>query len=355
MITFDSETNTAYNPTFKLPPMNTIPAPPQDSPRLFLTPDMYKNLPKNFNWRDSGLLLEVRNQGKCGSCWAFASTSMLGDRINIGLHKLTGKSTWKFNLSVQHLVSCITEDAALRGCKGAQTVEEAAKALSEEYTYYALDDPKRLHPKRAKGGSFKGCTFPYMDSNGKPIPCLENYRCSESTFKCKKLNEMVEGLKKQRKYYFDKDSVHMLADFTLDKKGRPHMTKDQIEKTVLTMKASIYHFGPIITGVLVFHDFELHRCGVYKPNAKSGIAGGHAIEIVGWGTDVHSGEDYWICKNSWGTPWGEEGYWMQYMYDTTTGLLANSVDAHVGKKNLEEILKTTQFDCCYADAVVDRT
>ena len=34
--------------------------------------------------------------------------------------------------------------------------------------------------------------------------------------------------------------------------------------------------------------------------------GGHAIRIVGWGTD--DGLDYWKVANSWNPYWGEEGY-----------------------------------------------
>ena len=34
--------------------------------------------------------------------------------------------------------------------------------------------------------------------------------------------------------------------------------------------------------------------------------GGHAIKAVGWGTE--DGTDYWIMANSWGTKWGEKGF-----------------------------------------------
>jgi len=59
------------------------------------------------------------------------------------------------------------------------------------------------------------------------------------------------------------------------------------------------------TGFVVYSDFMNYKGGIY--HYTSGVMqGGHAVKIVGWG--IEHGIDYWICANSWGSKWGENGY-----------------------------------------------
>lgn len=34
----------------------------------------------------------------------------------------------------------------------------------------------------------------------------------------------------------------------------------------------------------------------------------HSVVILGWGYDADLDLEYWICANSWGPEWGEQGY-----------------------------------------------
>jgi hypothetical protein len=61
--------------------------------------------------------------------------------------------------------------------------------------------------------------------------------------------------------------------------------------------------GPVYSSMTVYTDFNAYTGGVYEH--VTGVSeGGHAVTIVGWDDD----HDSWIVRNSWGTLWGEDGY-----------------------------------------------
>jgi cathepsin C len=71
---------------------------------------------------------------------------------------------------------------------------------------------------------------------------------------------------------------------------------------------TILNNGPVVVGYAIYHDFIYYRSGIYYHSGPDWLLGYHAVSIVGWGKDDRSGTKYWIVKNSWGSNWGEEGF-----------------------------------------------
>ena len=63
-----------------------------------------KDLPTHVDWRDHGAMTAVKDQGQCGSCWAFATVQQLESYLY--LSGALGDNATAVELSPQQIVSC---------------------------------------------------------------------------------------------------------------------------------------------------------------------------------------------------------------------------------------------------------
>ena len=231
------------------------------------TNSMYENvcneevndLPLEVDWRTSGAVTPVKDQGDCGSCWAFSSTGAT-------------ESIWKlkngtlYSLSEQQLVDCSLSEGNY-GCGGglmdfAFNYTKQKGACTEEAYPYAGFDQKCRAKQCNKTVTIKGCA------------------------------NLWSG---------DSETSEMALNFFV---GTQHPVS-------IAVSAGNSAWMNYQSGVVT--DDDCH----YESNLD------HGVVVVGYNrsaTNTNGGTDYWIVKNSWGTDWGEKGYIYLAMDTDTCGI-----------------------------------
>jgi C1A family cysteine protease len=202
--------------------------------------------PTTLDWRNVGgitYVSPIKNQGSCGSCWAFAVTAGLESQAMIGT------SGTQVDLSEQILVSC----SGAGSCSGGYT------ASASNYI-------------RDYGLPVESC-FAYTATNNACSNACADWQTGQATL------YSVKGW-------------HTATTLTYPER-------------VEGIKNALYTYGPVIASFYVYNDFYSYRSGVYSYTTGSYV-GAHAVLIVGYDDTLQA----FIVKNSWGTGWGEAGYFM---------------------------------------------
>jgi C1A family cysteine protease len=95
---------------------------------------------------------------------------------------------------------------------------------------------------------------------------------------------------------------------TYNSKGYKVSSYSQVTPvTVANLKSAIYNYGPIYTAFDLYEDFipffASNPTGIYS-HQSGAKTGGHAVLVIGY----NDSGSYFICKNSWGTGFGDNGY-----------------------------------------------
>uniref|UniRef100_A0A7S4IXT0 Peptidase C1A papain C-terminal domain-containing protein n=1 Tax=Odontella aurita TaxID=265563 RepID=A0A7S4IXT0_9STRA len=241
--------------------------------------DPVSSLPTHVDWREKGVVTTVKDQGGCGSCWAFASVAVLESHVAL-------KTGTLFDLSPQELVSCVPNPhhcGGAGGCSGS-TAEIAFDFVAEE-----------------GHGMVQEYQYGYTSYYGKDGNCTI---LNHVTIGNRALTAAVGALRGGTDGQGSDSRKIKGAVATID--GYAVVPTNDYA----VLMNAIAKEGPIAVAVAA-SNWALYERGVaYWDLSQGGKSTdlNHAVVLVGYGTDEDTGEDYWLVRNSWRPTWGEGGY-----------------------------------------------
>ena len=258
-------------------------------------------LPTSFDgrkvWRK--YIEPVRNQGLCGSCYAFATTFVLASRLSI-----YSNGKYKYQLSPSKLIFCSNPIEVKENDDRPE--EELIKEVLNKKLPFDYTTPQSIIRKNIMScsGETLISAWQFLYRFGVPEDSCLGYGDND--------NESIVNL--TIRDTIEKSCVDVLGsamDICVDgnKKMISHRAGGYytVPKSDYDICRDIYHWGPCSSGFVIYDDFlDWNGKGVYEWDKKSSVVGGHAIVLMGWGEE--GGKMYWIVRNSWGVDWGDKGY-----------------------------------------------
>jgi len=199
-----------------------------------------KTPPAALNYNTYSYVTPIRDQGNCGSCWAFAATAALESQYLMS-PSVNGVGWSTLNLSEQILLSCSNAGNCEVGGwpdLASQFIQSTGLPLASCFLYTATDN------------SCSNASCPYWQNDTYSIKGWEWVATTAPT--------------------------------------------------AAALESALNTYGPLVTTMNVYSDFFYYSGGVYSYTPGSSYEGGHAIEIIGYD---HNNQ-YFIVKNSWGNDFG---------------------------------------------------
>lgn len=237
-------------------------------------------LPEEVSWTHLEAAQHVRNQKKCGSCWAVTSSLVLDTNSEIHLGNGKGLS------SAQEFVSCVPNEqhcGGTGGCKGA-TVE-----LAFNWAMYNGLSPDSSMPYK---GQDSECKKRFRQYNGHDIAMADTLDVGLDS------PLSLEDLTAPGVHLAQSPSMPGLLHGLL---GWERLPENQYEP-LLRAVAERGPVGVSVSGKPLHH----YNSGIFDNCGKDAVID-HAVTLMGYGKDKDLHAKYWLVQNSWGKSWGEHG------------------------------------------------